>query len=74
MTDQEVTLGEIYRMVQRIEQTLKDVPGLLIRVDSAEDDIAALQSDMKSVRRDTAVVSGGIGVAAFLASLWKGMH
>lgn len=70
MTDNDVTLSEIYRMVQRIDLTLKDVPGLVVRVAAVEDDIQSLQTDMKTVRRDTAVVSGGIGVAAFIASIW----
>lgn len=78
MTPQDgVTLSEIYRTVQRLEAALKEVqekvapiPTLVVRVESAEDDITDLKGDMKSIRRDTAMVSGGIGMAAFVASLW----
>lgn len=77
MTPQDdVTLGEIYRTVKRLEaaleavqQSVAPIPTLVVRVGAAEDDIEDLRNDMKAVRRDAAVVSGGIGVAAFIASL-----
>ena len=40
------------------------------RLTAAEREIKELRLDMKAVRRDAAVVSGGIGVMGFLASLW----
>ena len=77
MTDYEVTLGEIYRTVRRLEAVLEGVQGsvehiptLVLRVSAVEDDVVELKTDMKTVRRDAAVMSGGIGVAAFLASIW----
>ena len=78
MTQQaEVTLGEIYRTVQRLEAALSTVqmsvepiPVLVVRVDTAEQEIRDLRTDVKAVRRDAAVVSGGIGVMGFLASIW----
>lgn len=78
MTQQaEVTLGEIYRTVQRLEAALSTVqmsvepiPVLVVRVDTAEQEIRDLRVDVKAVRRDAAVVSGGIGVMGFLASIW----
>ena len=81
MTDNEVTLGEIYRTVQRLEEALRGVqesvspiPGLVVRVQSSEDDIVELKTEMKSVRRDAAAVSGGIGALAFIASIWPWKH
>lgn len=78
MTQQaEVTLGEIYRTVQRLEAALSTVQMsvepisvLVVRVDTAEQEIRDLRVDVKAVRRDAAVVSGGIGVMGFLASIW----
>lgn len=78
MTQQaEVTLGEIYRTVQRLEAALsivqmsvEPIPVLVVRVDTAEQEIRDLRTDVKAVRRDAAVVSGGIGVMGFLASIW----
>lgn len=77
MTQDEVTLGEIYRTVQRLElavsavqSSVEPIPVLVVRVAATEREIAELRMQMQAVRRDAAVVSGGIGVMAFLASLW----
>lgn len=78
MTEQnEVTLGEIYRTVQRLEslaravqESVEPIPVLVVRVTNAEREIADLRTQMQSVRRDAAMVSGGIGVMGFIASIW----
>jgi hypothetical protein len=66
--EQEVTLGEIYRSLMRLEKAIEPLLALPSRVEATEVNIRELQTDMKSVRRDAAAVSGGLGVIAFLAS------
>ena len=74
--DQRVTLGEMARSLARIEaavavlQTYGSAPlqALSVRLHATEEDVADLKSDMKAVRKDAAMVSGGLGVIAFIAS------
>ena len=77
MTDEQVTLGEIYRLVKTQSEEIRHiarlsevVPVLAARLDAHDGELSDLKVDMKAVKRDAAVVAGGSGMAAFLASIF----
>lgn len=73
--DELITHGEVIRTLRRLEdgqRTLLDVvrplPAFIVRIEKLESAVMDLQTDMKYVRRDGAMVAGGTGVLAWLAA------
>jgi hypothetical protein len=76
MTDNEVTLGEIYRTVTRLELVMADVSDkleqvgpLVVRVTSAEVRLDKLEPTVHRTAFYAATVTGGIAVGSFLIAL-----
>lgn len=78
-----MTIGEIGRALQSIErkvdalttevQAFKVSSATLgLRVTNVESDTVSLASDVKSISSKAAAISGGISVAAFIASWFRG--
>lgn len=79
MTDQEVTIGEIYRAVTRLEiavgktqDALAPLAALHERVKSTEDRLERVEPKLDSVAVNAGFIAGGVAVAGFLIQLlWK---
>lgn len=79
----DITSGETGRTLKRIEDKLDALATevqafkvssatLSLRVSNVEADVTSLSSDVKSISSKAAAISGGISVAAFIASWFRG--